>query len=152
MAIQMSDSPSERRAPRWSTRLPVRYQVFDARSGQLTLGRLASARARDIGPNGLFLAQVELPESTPLHFFFELPETWGGCIEAFGRVVHTRPRLDATGHEVAGVGVRLLRMAPRDRARLDHYLAERRSIDAAYLSAGEVRARAERMRSRVHSN
>src|SRR3954447_14597252 len=85
-----TSSPTARRAPRWSTRLPVRYQVFDARSGQLNVGRLATARARDIGPNGLFLSQVELPPGTPLRFFFELPETWGGCIEAFGRVVHGR--------------------------------------------------------------
>lgn len=142
----MTPTSSERRAPRWSTRIPVRYHVFDARSGQLELGRLEGARARDIGSKGLFLQQVELPVGTRIHFFFELPETAGGCIEAFGEVVHGRPRLDAMGHEVPGAGVRFLRLSTRDRARLDQYLNERKMIDAAYLSAHAVRVRAEARR------
>ncbi|MGZ3442439.1 MAG: hypothetical protein ACXVDD_23120, partial [Polyangia bacterium] len=109
------------------------------------------ARAYDIGENGLFRSRVSVPVGTRLHFFFELPESWGGLIEAFGEVVHSQPRFDTTGFETPGVGVRLLRMTPRDRARLDQYLAERRLIDAAYLSAAEVRRRAEQMRG-VHTN
>ena len=140
-----------RRAPRWGTRIPVRFHVFDGRTGRLQMTGLDSARAYDIGEQGLFLSRVDLPVGTRLHFFFELPESWGGLVEAFGEVVHTQPRLDTTGFETPGAGVRLLRMSPRDRARLDRYLAERRMIDAAYLSAAEVRRRAEQMRG-LHTN
>jgi len=136
---------ADRRQPRWGTRLPVRYHVFDGRTGRLEITRLHTSRAYDIGEQGLFLARVDAPIGTRLHFFFELPEVWGGLVEAFGEIVHLQPRLDATGFETPGAGVRLLRMSPRDRARLDRYLAERRRIDAAYLSAAEVRRRAERM-------
>lgn len=136
----------DRRRPRWSTRLPVRYQVFDGRSGTLELGSLTAARARDLGERGMFLQQVALPVGTRLHLFFELPESWGGCVEAFGEVVHARPRLDVMGNEIAGVGVRFSWMSAHDRARLEAYLRERRSIDAACLSAAEVRRRAEERR------
>lgn len=145
----------ERRTPRWDTRIPVRYQVFELRTGRLELGRLDAARARDIGEHGLFLSGAEAAPGTRLHFFFELPESCGGCIEAFGIVVHAQPRVDplAPGRQVAGVGVRLLHLSSRDRARLDRYLAERRAIDAACLSAAAVRLRAEsRVRPAVHTN
>jgi hypothetical protein len=142
---------ADRRAPRWGTRIPVRYHVFDGRTGRLQMTNLEAARAYDIGENGLFLSRVDAPIGTRIHFFFELPESWGGLVEAYGEVVHDRPRLDTTGFETQGVGVRMLRMSPRDRGRLDRYLAERRLIDAAYLSAAEVRRRAERMRG-LHTN
>jgi hypothetical protein len=147
----MSTLPAERRAPRWSTRLSARYGIFDGRDGRLTLGRLDATRACDLGARGLFLAHVELPVGTRLHVFFALPETSSGCVELFGEVVHTRPRLDSMGHEVRGVGVRIRRISPRDRARLDAYLAERRTIAEARRRAGDVRARAEQMRSIVHT-
>ena len=93
---------TDRRTARWSARIPVRYQVFDGRSGRLELGRLDGARAYDIGENGLFLLRVNALPGTRLHFFFELPESAGGLVEAFGVVVHQRPRLDVTGHDIPG--------------------------------------------------
>ncbi len=139
-----AETKQERRRHRWSTRMPVRYQVFDARTGGLNIGRISSARARDISAQGLFLSDVHLPSGTRLHIFFELPETWGSCIEAFGEVVHDRARLDALGFEVAGVGVRLQQMPEHDRQRLEKYLEERQLIDAAVLSAYQVRLRAQK--------
>jgi hypothetical protein len=136
---------TDRRQHRWGTRIPVRYHVFDGRSGRLELGQLDGARAYDISERGLFLSRVDAPIGTRLHLFFELPESWGGLVEAFGEVMHRQPRLDTCGFTTAGAGVRVLRMSPRDRARLDRYLAERRLIDAACLSAAEVRRRAEQM-------
>jgi hypothetical protein len=140
----MISTSDGRRAPRWSARIAVRYQVFEPQDGELSLGELDAARARDIGSDGLFLSGVDQPLGTRLHFFFELPESRGGCIEAFGEVVHAGPRLDATGFEIPGVGVRILRISPRNRARLERYLDERQAIDAACLSAAQVRVRAER--------
>jgi len=142
---------NDRREPRWSSRIPVRYHVFDNSSGRLELGRLDLSRAYDIGPRGLLLARVEAPVGTRLHFFFELPESWGNVIEAFGVVVHNQARVDPLGYSVPGSGVRLLHISPRDRQRLDRYLAERRAIDAAMLSAAAVRARAEALLPR-HRN
>jgi hypothetical protein len=139
-----AETKQERRTHRWSTRLPVRYQVFDGRAGRLNIGRISTARARDISSKGLFLSDASLPSGTRLHIFFELPETWGACIEAFGEVVHERARLDAMGFEVAGVGVRLLQMHEHDRVRLEKYLEERQMIDAAVLSAMQVRLRAQK--------
>jgi len=133
---------NERRLPRYSTRLPVRYQIFDARGGELELGRLDGARTRDLGADGLFLAYVDLPIGTRLHFYFELPER--GCVEAFGVVTHETPRLDAWGAETPGVGVRFTRLSPHARARLDQWLDERRALDQAALNAALGRARAER--------
>jgi len=132
----------ERRNPRWSTRIPVRYQVFDGREGGINIGRLHSGRARDIGSQGLFLQCAQLQSGTRLHIFFELPETCGGCVEVFGEVVHERARLDAMGYEVPGVGVKIGHIADRDRTRLQAYLDERTAIDAAVLSASQVRLRA----------
>src|SRR6185503_11417823 len=69
----MISTSDGRRAPRWSARIPVRYQVFEPQDGELSLGQLDAARARDIGSDGLFLAGVDQPLGTRLHFFFELP-------------------------------------------------------------------------------
>src|SRR5207245_431610 len=99
--------------------------------------------ARDFGRDGLFLAGVDLPRGTHLHFYFGFS---GGCIEAFGEVVHDRPRLESSGIERQGVGVRLTVLAPRERERLDRFLAERREADEAALRAALVRVRAERVR------
>jgi hypothetical protein len=115
--------------------------VFDTSSGTLELGRLDTARAHDIADKGLFVSGIFADPGMRLHFFFELPETSGGCIEAFGVVVHTRR---------SGVGVRFSHLSRRDRLRLDRYLAERKAIEHAYLSAARVRARAEQVR--VHPN
>jgi hypothetical protein len=130
----------ERRFQRWSTRIPVRFEIWGAK--RLDFERFGRARARDIGAGGLFLQGAQLERHTRIHFFFELPETWGGCVEAFGEVVHGRAHLDTMGFEIPGVGVRILRMPERDRARLDAYLRERSRIDAAVLSASQVRLRA----------
>jgi hypothetical protein len=132
---------NERRLPRFTTRLPVRYQIFDGRGGELRLGRLDGARTRDLGSDGLFLAYVDLPVGTRLHFYCELPER--GCFEAFGVVSHQRARLDAWAGETPGVGVRFTRLSPHARARLDQWLDERRAVDEASLKAALDRARAE---------
>ncbi len=132
---------NERRQPRFGTRLPIRYQVFDREGDELSLGRLEAGRTRDVGRDGLFLAHCELPVGTRLHFYFELPER--GCVEAFGVVVHERPRLDAFGAETEGVGVRFTRVSPHARARLDRFVDERRALDEAAMRAALARARAE---------
>jgi hypothetical protein len=133
----------ERRGPRFTARIPVRYQVFDLREGHLEVSSLAPALARDIGSNGLFLQLVSLPVGTRVHFFFELPESYGGCVEAWGEVVHTHARPDFLGNLLGGVGVRVQSISSRDRMRLDQYLAERQKIDNARRSAHQVRLRAE---------
>ena len=124
---------SERRRPRYSARMPVRYHVWDTRGRRIELGSLVPAKACDIGENGLFLAGAALPAGARLHFFLGLPDG-SGCVEGFGQVVHTTP---------SGVGVRLLRMAAGDRVRLDRYLQERRVIETAWLIGEDVRRRAE---------
>ena len=137
-ATMSAATKQERRFHRWSTRIPVRFEVW----GQLAEERFGSGRARDIGAGGLFLQGTQLPAGARIHLYFELPEMWGGCVEAFGQVVHGHARLDPMGYEIPGVGVRIIRMSERDRVRLDHYLAERTRIDAAVLSATQVRLRA----------
>ena len=125
--------PLDRRRPRYSTRMLVRYHVWTSQGGQLELGELSAARAADLGANGLFLDGVQLPAGTRLHFFLSLPDG-SGCVEGFGRVMHATR---------SGVGIRLQRMSARDRARLDGYLDERRAIEAAWLTGEDVRRRAE---------
>jgi len=133
----------ERRGPRFTARIAVRYQVFDLREGHLDLSNLRPALARDIGPNGIFLQSVNEPIGTRLHFFFELPESCGGCVEAWGEIVHAHAQRDFLGNPLTGVGVRVHSMSSRDRQRLDQYLVERQKIDTARSRAHQVRLRAE---------
>jgi hypothetical protein len=133
----------ERREPRFSTRVRVRYQLFEGRGSGLNLGKIVEANARNLGKNGLFLGGVSLPRGTQLHFYFGMHDT---SIEAFGQVVHDGPRLEASGIERQGVGVRLTFLSPRDRMRLDRFLNDRREADELALRAALVRVRAERVR------
>jgi hypothetical protein len=137
----------ERRQQRYSTRVLVRYHVFDAKAGELNVGQIVATQARDFSRSGLFLAGVDLPTGTRLHFYFDLPS---GCVEAFGEVVHDHPRWETLGGEREGCGIRLLSLPAGDRARLDRFLQERREADLAAANGALVRVRAERMRRLKH--
>ncbi len=141
----MTAISSERREPRFRTRTRVRLHVFDANSGELTLGQMAEAETRDFGPRGLFLAGVELPCATRVHLYLDIP---GGCVEAFGVVVHDRPHADATGSYRAGVGIRFTHLSLDDEQRLEAFVADRRNADAAAMQAALVRIRAQMMSRR----
>src|SRR5262249_45944026 len=131
---------NERRRTRFSTRLEVAYHVFDARGGELDIGRLTRARTGDVGDGGLFLARVALPMGTRLHFYLSLDGN--RTVEGFGVVAHERPRFDAWAGETPGVGVRFTWLGRDARARLDQFLDERRAIDRAAMQAALSRARA----------
>jgi hypothetical protein len=116
--------------------------------GQLVLGPLYGALARDVGAGGLFLAGPRLACGTRLHLYVELPD--GNCVEAWGEVAHRGPRVDAHAHApVDGVGVRLVRVSPRDAARLERFLDERRAIEEATTRAVDHRLHAEAVRRRL---
>ena len=131
---------NERRLPRFSTRLPIAFHVFEARRGALEVGALARATTRDVGPNGCFLAHVTLAPGTRVHFYLALPD---GCVEGFGVITHEHPRFDAFCGETPGVGVRFTRLSHAARARIDRFVDERRAVDRAAMRAALDRARAE---------
>jgi len=122
--------------------------VFDATAGELTLGQIIEAEARDFGARGLFLAGVNLKCATRVHLYLDIP---GACVEAFGVVVHGRPQIDAQGVVREGVGVRFTRISMVDEQKLATFLGERSLANQAALSAALVRVRAEQMRSRFGS-
>jgi hypothetical protein len=132
----------ERKHPRWSVVAPVRYQVFDRRGGEFTVGEICQTRAHDLAQDGAFLAHVVLPLGTRIHFYLELPENYGGNVEVFGEVVHDRPRMSDDGRARDGVGVRFAGLSPRDRSRIERFLAPREAIAAASLRADVEAARA----------
>jgi hypothetical protein len=144
----MSPTASERREPRFRTRVRVRLHVFDATSGELKLGQIIEAESRDFGTRGLFLAGVTLKCATRVHLYLDIP---GACVEAFGVVVHGRPQVDAHGIARDGVGVRFTRIAMADEQKLEAFLSERRLANQAALTAALVRVRAEHMRNRFGS-
>jgi len=130
---------SERRLPRWPSRLPVRFQRFQIVDGQLVLGGIQSTVARDVSAQGLFLAGVDLPVGSRVHVYLMLE---AGPVEAFGEVVHDRAHQPAIGPVVDGVGVRLTIVGARDRARLDAFLDERVEIKNVAARAADARRRA----------
>jgi hypothetical protein len=136
---------SERREPRFRTRIRVRLHVFDARSGELTVGQMVEAETRDFGPRGMFLAGMSLACATRVHLYLDIP---GGCVEAFGVVVHDRPRADPSGTTRTGIGIRFTRLSLDDEQRLEDFVADRRNADKAAMEAALVRIRAEKMSRR----
>ncbi len=144
----MNAISSERREPRFRTRTRVRLHIFDARSGELTVGQLAEAETRDFGPRGLFLAGVSLPCATRVHLYLDIP---AGCVEAFGVVVHDRPQVDVPGSARSGVGIRFTHLSIDDEQRLEAFVADRRNADQAAMEASLVRIRAEKMSRRFSS-
>jgi hypothetical protein len=96
--------------------------VLEVDGRKLEIARIGTTLANDVSNDGLFLAHAELTPGTQVHFYFELPT---GYIEAVGKVVHNRPRADASGVLRSGSGVRFVRMNETDRRRLETYLAGR---------------------------
>jgi hypothetical protein len=144
----MSAMSSERREPRFRTRVRVRLHVFDGSSGELTLGGILEAESRDFAIHGLFLAGVSLKCATRVHLYLDLPS---GCVEAFGVVVHGRPQVDAQGIARDGVGVRFTRISMQDEKRLSAFLGDRRDATRAALEAALARLRAQQMTRRFGS-
>lgn len=144
----MTAISSERREPRYATRVRVRLHVFDGTAGELKLGGILEAESRDFSAYGLFLAGVKLPCATRVHLYLDLPD---GCVEAFGVVVHGRPQTDSQGISREGVGVRFTRISMQDEQRLKSFVGERKTASQAALSAALVRLRAEQMVKRFGS-
>ncbi len=111
---------SKRRQQRLDIRQVVRYHVLEIAGGRLEQSRLGTTLASDISQDGVFLSHVALSPGTQLHYYFELPD---GYVECVGKVVHSDERVDAFGVSRPGAGVRFLRMADLDRARLARFLA-----------------------------
>jgi hypothetical protein len=113
---------TQRKTQRIPSRQVVRYHVLELDGRKLEIARIGTTLANDVSNDGMFLAHAELTPGTHVHFYFELPT---GYIEAVGKVVHNRPRADASGVLRCGSGVRFVRMNETDRRRLEAYLAGR---------------------------
>lgn len=112
-------SERQRKQPRVATRQVVRYHVYRIDGRELEVQRIGTTLASDVSTTGMFLSHAELTPGTRIHFYFELP---AGYIEAVGKVVHNRQRVDAGGVARPGAGVRFIRMSASDKRRLESYL------------------------------
>ena len=111
---------TQRKQDRIHTRQVVRYHVLAIEGSTLDVRRIGTTLASDVSMSGMFLSHAELTPGTCVHFYFELPT---GYIEAVGKVVHNRQRVDAAGVARPGAGVRFIRMSASDKRRLESYLA-----------------------------
>jgi len=98
--------------------------VLAIEGSTLEVRRIGTTLASDVSPTGMFLSHAELTPGTCVHFYFELPT---GYIEAVGKVVHNRHRVDAAGVSRPGAGVRFIRMSAGDKRRLEAFLGGRLS-------------------------
>jgi PilZ domain-containing protein len=127
---------SKRKQPRQRARQIVRYHVYEIEGSELNVARIGTTLASDISQSGMFLSHASLTPGTQIHFYFELAT---GYIEAVGKVVHNRERIDDAGTARPGSGVRFIRMSERDRARLKSFLAGRSTSHRIPETRGEPR-------------